>query len=734
MSLALGLLPAQISFDMPLYLLFLFAAASVALGYLMYRKVVVIASYQRVLLLVLRSLSFFLVLLGVTNLTTELIKVSHKKHDFFVLVDDSKSMSLLDGAVQRARVVKDLVHCKAFQDVSRQFDMIPIVFGDDILKSRNLDSLKFDQPFTNIESSLLEASRLETNAQAAFAILLTDGNYNEGGNPIDVARGISFPIYAIGVGDSVQPKDVAARELIPSPSIYAGKKSVVRAVVSSYGFAGKSATARLMEDGKAVDSKQISLSDEGNIEVSFSYTPEVVGTHLLTVHVAPQSGEINQRNNSISSAVEVLKGKYSVLLVAGEPASDVASVRRNIEANEDFDLRALVQKNGNEFYRPTADGSENKSNDVNDVLSKEYDAVLLYDFPNTQSSGTFSRIQKILNSAGVAYVYLAGKNFSPEKVAQLPRLPFAVTGFSGAGGGELQIGISPVDSTSSLAELQPIDALLTENSGLIPPLYYQAIDCKPVNAAASVAFPVLNGVRMNSPVFVVSESGRSAAFLAYGLWRAQLMGSISGLRGDFLQDLLATLVKNLINSGKQRLLTVGTDKKSHDPSETVNINALLVDQAGSPISGAAVDVNVRNESTKKTVSDIQLDPGGDGSYRGKVGGLGEGKYAYYAQAKSGSGFLGADSGTIVVESLNKEFVQTAMNGQFLRQLATVTGGQFLSAQEFIDGKLPIRPEWKEPVALRNENRFELLSSLPVLVVVIVLLGVEWVMRKIWGLP
>ena len=86
-------------------------------------------------------------------------------------------------------------------------------------------------------------------------------------------------------------------------------------------------------------------------ETSFDYTPATVGTHILTVHIPPLKGEFNQRNNFASASVDVLKGEYSVLLVAGEPSPDVAFLRRNIEADEDFSLEVLVQKNGDDFYK-----------------------------------------------------------------------------------------------------------------------------------------------------------------------------------------------------------------------------------------------------------------------------------------------------------------------------------------------------------------------------------------------
>ncbi len=82
-------------------------------------------------------------------------------------------------------------------------------------------------------------------------------------------------------------------------------------------------------------------------------------------------------------------------------------------------------------------------------------------------------------------------------------------------------------------------------------------------------------------------------------------------------------MRNLINSGKQKLLTVNTDKKQYDPSEVVNFLSLLVDQTGTPISNSSVDVRIRSEATKRIVSDVQLAQSGDGSYSGSISGFGE---------------------------------------------------------------------------------------------------------------
>lgn len=735
MTHIIGLIGWTIQLDIPFYFLLLFAVIGCGLAMLMYRDKSAIARPGRIFLFALRTVSLFLLFLAAANLTTDLVTVKSQKRTVFVLVDDSKSMALSDGPNNRGKIVHDLLQSATFHDLSDQFKVIPEIFGGQILKMNDLDSLKFDQPFTDIESPLETASRLASANQASFAILITDGNYNEGGDPIDEAKNMSIPVYSIGVGDSTPPKDIAVRQIITPSLVYAEKKSIVKGIVSSLGFGGRTATAKLVEDGETVGTREIDLAQEGNVEVNFSYTPKAVGTHILSLSVSPLKGEFDLRNNMALTSVDVLKGKFSVLLIAGEPASDVAFILRNIQLPEDFDVKELIQKNGDNFYDPAATAPPNDSSGVNEILSTKLDAILLYDFPNSQSSGTLRRVAEVLNSTGAPYVYLAGKNFFPEKVSRLPRLPFAMTDYSSAPpGGEFQVGISPAGTPGIMAGLQPVCALLSENAGLIPPLYYQRIDCVPSYSAATLAFPVINGAKMSSPVFLVSENARSAAFLAYGLWRIQLMSPLSGLKGDFLQEFLTTLIRNLIESGKQRLLTVSTDRRNYDPSQTINFFSLLVNQTGAPIDNADVELSVRDEGSNRVARNLQLISGGNGSYAGSLDGLGEGKYSFHAQAKSGAALLGSDSGIIVVESLNTEFVQTSMNAPLLERLSAITGGRFLTPSEFIGNGITIKPEWKEPAIVTDETKSEALSLLPILVCVVVLLAVEWTMRKVWGLP
>lgn len=710
----------QIHFDIPFYLFLLFGAISATLSYLMYRNLETVSRPRQIFLAFLRGLSLFLLFLAMTNLVTDLVRFSFEKKNVFLLIDNSKSMSLKDGTMPRPEVVRNLLNSTELDTLGHYFDVKPIVFGGSVLPEAKLDSLRYDRPATDITAAVEEASKLSGNGRTAFGLLVSDGNYNTGGSPVEAARNLTFPMFTVGIGDSNVPKDVVAKQVIPAPVMYAGKKSVVKAIIGSNGYGSVLVTAHLLDDGKEVDAKNVTLPENGDVEVSFEYTPAKVGVHVLRVYVPAISGEFSKRNNAASVSVDVLKGKYSLLLVAGEPATDVAFLRRNVEESGDFDLKVIVQKTGSSFYE----------NDAASILSGKYDAAILYDFPNKESSATMRDVAALLSANDIPYLYFAGSGFSPARIAGLPRLPFSVTGYQA---GEYPIGILPSPDEALPATLQPIYTLVEAGYSKFPPLYYQRIQCIPAAGAVTIASPVMNGVNLKVPVLLIDPHERSAAFLAYGLWRLQLMSPLSGLGSDYLQDFLTTLMRTLISGGKQKLLAVHTDKNVYDPSERVRFNAVLVGQNGAPVDDASVDVNIRDRSGH-IASDIRLSSRGSGGYAGSVAGLGAGKYTFLARANSGSTFLGADSGNVIVEPLNTEFVRTAMNAALLRQLASVSGGSFLTPSQFEEGAFHIKEGWKKPTRLSDSTRFELLSSLPVLALVFLLLAVEWTLRKVWGLP
>ena len=128
--------------------------------------------------------------------------------------------------------------------------------------------------------------------------------------------------------------------------------------------------------------------------------------------------------------------------------------------------------------------------------------------------------------------------------------------------------------------------------------------------------------------------------------------------------------------------------------------------------------------------ELPLREEGGGRYRGSLGGLEPGDYSYRAEARVGDVLIGADEGGFLVERHSIESVDLGADKALLEEVARRSGGKY-------------RPlgQWRELLALLplQKRLVEQAESLPLwgptwpLVLVLVLLGIEWGLRKRHGM-
>jgi hypothetical protein len=114
--------------------------------------------------------------------------------------------------------------------------------------------------------------------------------------------------------------------------------------------------------------------------------------------------------------------------------------------------------------------------------------------------------------------------------------------------------------------------------------------------------------------------------------------------------------------------------------------------------------------------------------------LPEGDYAFEGRATDGRAELGADSGRFAVGGVNIEFQDTRMNRAVLQEVATVTGGAFFTVARFDSAIAAVRglPSFV-PTPVQDDRRFELWTLPSLLGAIIILLSLEWYLRKRRGM-
>ena len=238
--------------------------------------------------------------------------------------------------------------------------------------------------------SVVSASGPETNVGLAFGltsdslrysniqgiVLLTDGRYNSGQNPTYDAEKLGLPVYAVGLGDSVEPRDLAIGQLFTNEIAYVGTEQPVQVRLRSSGYEGTTAKLVLRDDNGIVASEDIQLlSGTNEYTANFVWNPLTEGTARLTASIEGNGGELTLKNNRKTTLVRVRSNKRRYVIISGSPNPDFAFLKRHLSTDPEMEVVTYVQRDGSTFL----EGPLTRES------FKDAETVLLIDYPTKTS-------------------------------------------------------------------------------------------------------------------------------------------------------------------------------------------------------------------------------------------------------------------------------------------------------------------------------------------------------------
>jgi hypothetical protein len=134
----------------------------------------------------------------------------------------------------------------------------------------------------------------------------------------ETARARGVPVYTVGLGDPAEPRDIAVREVLADEVCLKGDPVLFRARIDSPGLAGRTVEAAIKEDGRVIRKMPVKL-DGAQQQVEFTHTPEKAGLHSYALAFPVEPDEALADNNEAAALVRVEDARTRVLLIAGEP-------------------------------------------------------------------------------------------------------------------------------------------------------------------------------------------------------------------------------------------------------------------------------------------------------------------------------------------------------------------------------------------------------------------------------
>ncbi|MDZ7375564.1 MAG: VWA domain-containing protein [candidate division KSB1 bacterium] len=648
-----------------------------------------------------------------------------------VLVDTSASMSLTDEGISRSARAQSIIRSELFQRVAKENHVEYYQFSHQFtpLDIEQMDSIKFDGNGTDISAALRQLKQKNVDRYLKAVVLVSDGINNLGENPASAADEFDIPIFPIGIGQPTEQRDVRIAKVTTNQITYAGTEVPVEVSVQAAGFSGQKIEIQLWIQTQVVDSKWLTIDhDLYETSVRLYFTPEQPGLQKYTIKIPALNDELTTLNNQNSFYTQVLKSKLKLLLVAGSPDPDLKFIVRNLSSDPNIQIEQWVVKKAPLFYQGDF------PSDPNQLFG--YDAIILLNYPVKNSSPyVLQTIKAALGARQIPLLLLAGNALDASLL--LPLQDYLPVTFLSGGSEELLVmaRLSMTGSSHPIARIVDDELENQQYWQNLPPIYLSAMRTKlhPGSEVILEVDPQQSLLRGNfpqpPPLIVARKLGqqKSLTFLGYGFWRWDLLMWGIGRSNETLNKLLSNSIRWLITKEDTKPVRIFPTQTIFREGQKVSFNAEVYYEDYRPRDGVEVKVFVRGGQRS---FDFSLNGIGTGKYEGSLPALPAGDYSYRGTATFNNRELGTDQGNFSVEPYSQEFLQTKRNDRLLQQLALKTGGKFFTETDYDE----LVERLKFPVQRTLQSaEVQLWNRAIWLILAVVLLGLEWLLRKRAGM-
>lgn len=721
----------SISINGSIWILILSIIIAFGISYYYYRVTIPpISEFKRKLLILLRGIGLTLLIFLLFEPMISLLSTNEKEPKLAVLIDNSKSMNLKDNLYNRKDEIKKSIEHSNFFEIG--YDNLFIQVFDEKpkeIKEFNLNDLSLTGQTTNISSALnsLNDKIYEDNIEAI--LLITDGAYNSGINPIFPAQELAKPIFTIGIGDSLPPKDLAIESIITNEIAYINKSVPVNINLKINGYIKQKIKLDLYDNKELLSTQEFNVSENNNtVSTIFEFTPKTEGVHKLLAKVNELDDEITLKNNTKFEYINVLKSKKKITIFAGSPSPDVSFINNLLNQDQSITIKNFVQKDANTFYL----------NNPTETDFKDTEIFILIGFPNNYTSDNI--LKKISNelSKGKSLLFIASRDLNYSKLKQLePYLPFNTIS---SRSNEFTV-LADINTNAISNPILKIngtdDDIKLWNS--LPPIFKTETFVKAKPESEILSYLKLNNLPMKEPLILsrIFSIQKSIAILGYGLYRWKLLGYASSYAKSNEQndDLFSKFIQNCLQGLSvdldKKLVTVRTSKKYYNTGEKVKFTGQVYDQLFTPIDDAVINIILKGLDNN---FEITMNPLGNGRYESEIEGLNEGDYFYEAIAYYKGKLYGKDNGRFSIGEVDLEYQDLQMKADLLRNISELTGGKFYTpetASNLIKDLKLLRNFQSQPITLKTE--FLLWNNYILILLILLLFSVEWFIRKSSGM-
>ena len=648
------------------------------------------------------------------------------------LIDQSASMSLpaagwdTSAAPSRFKTAIELSSRFKAGVESRGGDYIEIFFSGGLLAAA-ADSVEPDGQGTRLHQSLRDVSDRFEGENLSALVLISDGVDTE---EQLIRRALpKVPVYTVGVGDTAAPEDVRIKDISYSSIVRIPSRATIRTALHYAGRQQKNVQLRLVEDGEVLYEKNVTMSSINrdiveDISVEF---PEV-GRRQFELSLSVQGYDAEEENNRRDIVIEAEKAEARALIVDLRPDWELHFLTGLIRRDDSFDFEIIAFENEpfvrNKKFHAARDFAR---------LLAESDVLIL----GAVTSAFLGRevvaaIESFLEEKGGGLLVLPGPASIFEESAAWRRLeqllpvrgspPFRFNfEYTSLIPGP-QAGTHPV-TTRLLPRLGQTD--WQERSPLLG--YYSTLAVK---RGAELLLEV-GGHRGPAVAYHTVGQGRVAVISAGPLWRWKFLSNNNTVYGEIFSRLLDVLARG---ENTERFV-LAAKKNVFDTGENPVFTAEVFNEKMQPITGIPVQIEISRLSEDGGETPFQRrsmnrESAQSTRFQASIPPLRPGRYLVRGEAELADRVIASRPVEIKISSVSVEFQNVCQDREVLAAIARRSGGEYreFGAAADLSGRLPLQPRRVESI-----TELSLRTSSLIFILILLLLSVEWIVRKRAGM-
>jgi len=601
-------------------------------------------------------------------------------------------------------------------------------------------------------------------------LLLTDGQHNSGQSPQAVAQRLgdsSVPLFAIGLGSQVEPRDVAVLGIDVPPVVASsgrasGEVTIKDLAGNDQSGQGQRVRVRIMMGDQTVWQQTV-LSENvpiRRIPFDFAIAPlaEKVQTQdsggiertrltlPLTVAIDPIDGQYDSSNNRLDFRIAANLRKRRLLIVDSRSRWETRYIRNLFDRDPTWQVDSV-------FAWPSAQGGQIRRHLTEGTFPADsqtmasYDAVIWGDCgPEAFTEDDLKRLRDFANQGG-AVVFIDGDRDGLRRLARSTAgtlLPVRigadplVTGVRalkptvvGAGQSALRLASANPTQGGSAADALASDSATADQATwaqLPPPTTVRSTDALP---GSEVWLEADTGNSTPSVPVLVTRlfGGGQVVYMATDQtwrWRYRVADRY---HTRFWNQLLEAIMQPPYEV-RDQYIAIATGSPQYTAGQSATIRARLRDASGRPVGDSIVEAVLKDAAGNLQTVLLRSVDADRGVYEAQSPPLAEGEYDVSIRSAGYASSQAVRTSLLVVPQQDREAVRLSLDDNLLQSLTTVSGGLYADEANADAVWQAIKPLSDGTIETR---RFALAQSYLWFFAVLGLLTTEWWLRKKAGL-